>query len=163
MFSWVRNYLFLLILMRLITVLVLWFSALLWGKYFTTQKHANQSLVILMQRNRNFMTLKPKFVVNLCKGIGEIYGHSWFAVVKPYIFKWKMASVSVNWILRHTHINCLGIRKVYVLRPAHILHFDNHCWDSFFLLAILIEGVEKCLLLVINTALWEYILPLIQL
>lgn len=70
-----------------------------------------------------------------------------------------MASVPANWILTHTRINCLGIRKVYFLSPAHIMPFDNQCRDSFFLLLILVEGVEKSLLLVINIARWENILP----
>lgn len=49
-------------------------------------KNANQSLIILTQKKINSMRFKSKFSVDLCKVIGEIYGHSWFAVVKPYIF-----------------------------------------------------------------------------
>lgn len=45
-----------------------------------------QSLILSMQRKINAVTLKPKFLVDLCKGVGKIYGHSWFAVVKPYNF-----------------------------------------------------------------------------
>ena len=55
-------------------------------KIFYWTKRANQSLIILTQKKINSMTFKSKFLVDLCKVIGEIYGHSWFAVVKPYIF-----------------------------------------------------------------------------
>lgn len=55
-------------------------------KVFYWTKSVNQSLIILMQKKINSMTFKSKFLIDLCKVIGEIYGHSWFAVVKPYIF-----------------------------------------------------------------------------
>lgn len=48
--------------------------------------NANQTLVILMLRRRDSIIFKAKSLVDLCKVIVEIYGHSWFAVVKPYIF-----------------------------------------------------------------------------
>lgn len=45
-----------------------------------------QSLIILMQKKINSMTFKSKFLVDLCKVIGEIDGNNWFTFVKPYIF-----------------------------------------------------------------------------
>lgn len=124
--------------MRLITVPALWFLTLLWGKYFTRQKNANQSSIILTQRKINSIRFKSKFSIDLCKVIGEIYGHSWFAVVKPYIFnaKWHLCLL-IGYLGIHT-INCVGIRKVYFLSPAHILPF----WES--LLGFILPPCYSC-------------------
>lgn len=69
-----------LIFVRLATVRILWFPALRKKIVYLT-KNTNRSLILSMQRKINPLTLKPKFLVDLCRGVGKIYGHSWFAVV----------------------------------------------------------------------------------